>query len=157
MSLVFKLTCINSYTLLTIAPCCVKGINGILECSFFFYWDWIKLSIAHLCKCSTYSSLSVSYPCPNLCLQLTVLWKLVEKLLTVKSSSPSSVENKSPSQGVKWSFAPGTNLFSGVAAKIDRQSKLTLNEFAKELRTFSSVDMSGMLSERCRQGKGILL
>ncbi|MBA0596479.1 hypothetical protein Gorai_013297, partial [Gossypium raimondii] len=72
-----------------------------------------------------------------------VLWKLVEKLLMPKPSRSSSVENKSPSQGVKWSFAPGTNLLSGVTAKIDRQSKLTLNEFAKELRAFSSVDMSG--------------
>ncbi|XVF02377.1 hypothetical protein REPUB_Repub04eG0170300 [Reevesia pubescens] len=72
-----------------------------------------------------------------------VLWKLVEKLLTPKPSRSSSVENKSPSHGVKWSFAPGTNLLSGFAAKIDRQSKQTLNEFAKELRAFSSVDMSG--------------
>ncbi|PPS11518.1 hypothetical protein GOBAR_AA09123 [Gossypium barbadense] len=72
-----------------------------------------------------------------------VLWKLVEKLLMPKPSRSSSVENKSPSQGVKWSFAAGTNLLSSVTAKIDRQSKLTLNEFAKELRAFSSVDMSG--------------
>ncbi|EOY00343.1 Leucine-rich repeats-ribonuclease inhibitor domain-containing protein isoform 3, partial [Theobroma cacao] len=72
-----------------------------------------------------------------------VLWKVVEKLLMPKPSRSSSVENKSPSQGLKWSFAPGTNLLSGFAAKIDRQSKQTLNEFAKELRAFSSVDMSG--------------
>ncbi|XWS68940.1 hypothetical protein CRYUN_Cryun04dG0136500 [Craigia yunnanensis] len=72
-----------------------------------------------------------------------VLWKLVEKLLSPKPSRSSSVENKSPSQGVKWSFAPGTNLLSGFAAKIDRESKQTFNEFSKELRAFSSVDMSG--------------
>ncbi|KAK9024311.1 hypothetical protein V6N11_004478 [Hibiscus sabdariffa] len=72
-----------------------------------------------------------------------VLWKLVEKFLVPNPSRSSSAEDKSPSQGVKWSFAPGTNLLSGVAAKIDRQSALTLNEFAKELRTFNSVDMSG--------------
>ncbi|KAE8692350.1 UDP-glycosyltransferase 74B1-like [Hibiscus syriacus] len=58
-------------------------------------------------------------------------------------ATSSSVEAKSPSQGVKWSFAPGTNLLSGIAAKIERQSTQMLNEFAKELRTFDSVDMSG--------------
>ncbi|XVE75107.1 hypothetical protein DITRI_Ditri12bG0070400 [Diplodiscus trichospermus] len=66
-----------------------------------------------------------------------------EKLLSPKPSRSSSVENKSPSQGVKLSFAPGTNLLSDFAAKIDRQSKQMLNEFAKELRAFSNVDMSG--------------
>jgi hypothetical protein len=83
----------------------------------------------------------------NLCLQLTVLWKLVEKLLIPKPAKPSSVENKSPPQGMSWSFAVGTNLLPGLKAKIDRESKLKLNEFAKELRTFRSVDMSGMLAE----------
>ncbi|GKV14437.1 hypothetical protein SLEP1_g25320 [Rubroshorea leprosula] len=72
-----------------------------------------------------------------------VMWKVVENLLTPKTSRQSSVENKSPSQGMKWSFAPGSNLFSGLAAKIDSQSKQTLNIFANELRSFQSVDMSG--------------
>jgi hypothetical protein len=84
--------------------------------------------------------------CTNLCLQLTVLWKLVEKLLIPKPRKSSSVENKSPSQGLQWSFAPGTNLLPSLRAKIDRESKQKINEFAKELRTFRSVDLSGMLN-----------
>lgn len=82
--------------------------------------------------------------CTNLCLQLTVLWKVVEKLLTPKSKRATNVEEKTSAQGLKWSFAPGTNLLSGLSAKIDRESKERLNEFAKELRAFSVVDMSGM-------------
>ncbi|KAH8499940.1 hypothetical protein H0E87_015250 [Populus deltoides] len=74
-----------------------------------------------------------------------VLWKLVEKLLMPKParSSLSAAENKSPERGMKWSFAPGTNLLSGFTAKVDRESKQKLNEFAKQLRAFRSVDMSG--------------
>lgn len=83
----------------------------------------------------------------NFCLQLTVLWKLVEKLLIPKPERTASVENKSPPQGMNWSFAVGTNLLPGLKAKIDRESKQKLNEFAKELRTFRSVDMSGTLAE----------
>lgn len=82
--------------------------------------------------------------CTNLCLQLTVLWKVVEKLLTPKSKRASNAEQKTHAQGLKWSFAPGTNLLSGRGAKIDRESKERLNEFAKELRAFSVVDMTGM-------------
>lgn len=87
--------------------------------------------------------------CSNLCLQLTVLWKLVEKILMPKPRRPSYGENKPPAEaaeGMKWSVAPGTNLLSGFTAKIFRESKQTLNEFAKELRSFRSVDMSGMLN-----------
>lgn len=83
--------------------------------------------------------------CTNLCLQLAVLWRLVDMILRPKSSSSSSIENKPPTPGVKWSFAAGTNLLSDLIAKIDRESKQKLNEFAKELRSFGSVDMSGML------------
>ncbi|KAL0421300.1 UNVERIFIED_CONTAM: hypothetical protein Slati_3152900 [Sesamum latifolium] len=71
-----------------------------------------------------------------------VLWKLVEKILLPKPSKSVAEENK-PAQGVKWSFAPGTNLLSSFGAKIERESKLRLNDFAKELRSFQSVDMSG--------------
>ncbi|KAK3223243.1 hypothetical protein Dsin_010268 [Dipteronia sinensis] len=72
-----------------------------------------------------------------------VIWKVVEKLLTPKSSKTSAGESKSPAEGMKWSVAPGTNLLSNFTAKIFRESKQTLNEFAKELRSFSIVDMSG--------------
>lgn len=61
-----------------------------------------------------------------------------------KPSRPSSTENKPPAEGMKWSVAAGTNLLSGFTAKLFRESKQTLNEFAKELRSFSIVDMSGM-------------
>ncbi|GLT36493.1 hypothetical protein SLA2020_108660 [Shorea laevis] len=54
------------------------------------------------------------------------MWKLVEKLLAPKTSRQSSVGYKSPSRGMKWSFAPGSNLFSGLAAKIDSQSEQTM-------------------------------
>ncbi|XP_062111809.1 uncharacterized protein LOC133823200 isoform X2 [Humulus lupulus] len=72
-----------------------------------------------------------------------VLWKVVEKLLVPKPKKPSNVEEKTPKQGLEWSFAAGTNLLSGLGAKIDRESKQKLNDFAKELRAFSVVDMSG--------------
>jgi hypothetical protein len=82
----------------------------------------------------------------NLCLQLTVIWKVVEKLLMPKSSKTSAGESKPPAEGMKWSVAPGTNLWSNFTAKIFRESKQTLDEFAKELRSFSIVDMSGMMA-----------
>ncbi|XP_047148582.1 NLR family CARD domain-containing protein 3-like [Vigna umbellata] len=74
-----------------------------------------------------------------------VIWKLVEKLLVPvpKPLKSSTVEGQLPSQGLKWSFAAGTNLMSQLGAKIERQSKHKLNEFARELRSFPSVDMSG--------------
>ncbi|CAK9308580.1 unnamed protein product [Citrullus colocynthis] len=66
-----------------------------------------------------------------------VLWKLVERLMVPKSDkSPSSVKKN-------WSFGAGINLFPDLTAKIDREAKLKLNDFAKELRTFRSVDMTG--------------
>lgn len=67
----------------------------------------------------------------------------MEKILLPKPSNSVAEENK-PSQGVKWSFAPGMNLLSSFGAKVERESKLRLNDFAKELRSFSSVDMSGI-------------
>lgn len=70
-----------------------------------------------------------------------VLWKVVEKFMSPKSSSPG--EGKASTQGVKWSIGAGTNLLQGFAAKVDREAKQRLNEFAKELRAFRSVDMSG--------------
>ncbi|XP_027360416.1 NLR family CARD domain-containing protein 3 isoform X4 [Abrus precatorius] len=74
-----------------------------------------------------------------------VIWKVVEKLLgpTQKQLKSSTAESQSTSQGVKWSFAAGTNLLSQLGAKIERQSKQKLNEFARELRSFPSIDMSG--------------
>lgn len=54
--------------------------------------------------------------------------------------------DKSPSSVKKnWSFGAGINLFPDLTAKIDREAKLKLNDFAKELRTFRSVDMTGKL------------
>lgn len=58
-----------------------------------------------------------------------------------KPSRPS----KSTAEGMSWSVGAGTNLLSGFTAKLFSESKQTLNEFAKELRAFSSVDMSGIL------------
>ena len=53
------------------------------------------------------------------------------KLLTPKSQKASKAEDKAPAQGLNWSFAAGTNLLSGHGAKIDRENKEKLNEFAK--------------------------
>ncbi|XP_039131200.1 uncharacterized protein LOC120267587 [Dioscorea cayenensis subsp. rotundata] len=72
-----------------------------------------------------------------------VLWKVVEKVLVPKPKGVSLTENQSSSPGLKWSFAPGTNLPSGISFNIGRESRQKLNEFAKELRSFRSVDMSG--------------
>lgn len=71
----------------------------------------------------------------------------MEKILVPKRQRTSSVENKTPAEGMKWSFAAGSNLLTGFGAKIERESKLKLNDFAKELRSFRSVDLSG--SSRC--------
>ncbi|KAH0916591.1 hypothetical protein HID58_031037 [Brassica napus] len=73
-----------------------------------------------------------------------VLWKVVEKFMSPKSPKTSSAgDSKSSTEGVKWSIGAGTNLLQGFAAKVDRENKQRLNEFAKELRSFRSVDMSG--------------
>lgn len=71
----------------------------------------------------------------------------MEKLLvtTPKQSKAPTSEGQSASQGLKWSFAAGTNLLSQLGVKIESQSKQKLNEFARELRSFPSIDMSGML------------
>lgn len=53
-------------------------------------------------------------------------------------SSKSVAEEDKPGPGVKWSFSPS------FGAKIERESKLRLNDFAKELRSFSSIDMTGI-------------
>lgn len=78
-------------------------------------------------------------------IQLTVLWKVVERVLAPKPKYPASTETGSSLPGMKWSFAPGTNLPSGNSFKIERETRQKLNEFAKELRSFRSVDLSGEL------------
>lgn len=61
--------------------------------------------------------------------------------------TPSAGEGKSSTEGVKWSIGAGTNLLQGFSAKVDRENKQRLNEFAKQLRSFRSVDMSGALND----------
>ncbi|XP_021747789.1 NLR family CARD domain-containing protein 3-like isoform X2 [Chenopodium quinoa] len=72
-----------------------------------------------------------------------VLWKVVGKILLPKPHKASTTENKPASSDMKWSFAAGTNLLKNVSQKIERDSKLKLDDFAKELRSFNVVDMSG--------------
>ncbi|KAL9667355.1 hypothetical protein QQ045_001709 [Rhodiola kirilowii] len=73
-----------------------------------------------------------------------VLWKLVEKILIPKPSSPTAaVEKKAAGDQSKWSFAAGANMLSGLTVQLDRQAKQKLNDFSKELRSFSTVDLSG--------------
>ncbi|KAG6472515.1 hypothetical protein ZIOFF_069980 [Zingiber officinale] len=79
----------------------------------------------------------------NLLIQHTVLWKVAGKLIMPKPKGSTSEIKKAPSSGLKWSFSPGTNLLSGGAAKLEKESRQKLNEFSKELRTFRSVDLSG--------------
>lgn len=62
-------------------------------------------------------------------------------MMPKQSKAPTS--EKKPTEGMKWSFAAGTNLLPNFGAKIERESKLKLNDFAKELRAFNIVDMSG--------------
>ena len=101
-----------------------------------------------------------------ICFQLTIIWKLTEKQSnsttksvptpTSKQSKSATAESQSASQGLKWSFAAGTNLLSQLGVKIDSQSKQKLYECARELRSFSYTDMSGMLArliyEKCVYG-----
>ncbi|EPS61167.1 chloroplast envelope protein 1, partial [Genlisea aurea] len=72
-----------------------------------------------------------------------VIWKLVEKILVPKPPAKPAAEISDAGRDVKWSFAPGTNLSSRFGEKVERESRLRLNDFAKELKTFVSVDMSG--------------
>ncbi|KAG6506241.1 hypothetical protein ZIOFF_031563 [Zingiber officinale] len=91
----------------------------------------------------------IQHPCSysdgiaNLLLQHTVLWKVAGKLIMPKPKGLTSEIKKAPSSGLKWSFSPGTNLLSGGAAKLEKESRQKLNEFSKELRTFRIVDLSG--------------
>lgn len=71
-----------------------------------------------------------------------VLWKLSEKLLP-KPSTYSSVASEPPMKGMKWSFSPGTSLLQSFGAKVGGESRQRLNQFAKELRSSSRVDISG--------------
>ncbi|KAG6505075.1 hypothetical protein ZIOFF_037423 [Zingiber officinale] len=79
----------------------------------------------------------------NLLLQHTVLWKVAGKLIMPKPKGSTFEIKKAPSSRLKWSFSPGTNLLSGGAAKLEKESRQKLNEFSKGLRTFRSVDLSG--------------
>ena len=56
-----------------------------------------------------------------------------------------------------WSFGADTNLFSGLVAKIDRESKQKLNEFSKELRSFRTVDMSGMTAGKLEEMETLII
>ncbi|KAG6468670.1 hypothetical protein ZIOFF_073360 [Zingiber officinale] len=79
----------------------------------------------------------------NLLLQHIVLWKVAGKLIMPKPKGSTFEIKKAPSSRLKWSFSPRTNLLSGGAAKLEKESRQKLNEFSKELRTFRSVDLSG--------------
>ncbi|VFQ98524.1 unnamed protein product [Cuscuta campestris] len=85
---------------------------------------------------------SFALPTGGFVLLSIVIWKLVEKFTMPKPANTSTEESKA-TKGVKWSFAPGTNLLAGFGQKVGRESKKKLNEFAKELRLYSSVDLSG--------------
>ncbi|KAL2937863.1 Protein NLRC3 [Bienertia sinuspersici] len=80
---------------------------------------------------------------PALFVALTVMWKVIGKILSPKPQQSSTTESKPASPEMKWSFAAGTNLLKNMSQKIERDSKLKLNDFAKELRSFSVVDMAG--------------
>uniref|UniRef100_A0A7C9ECD5 Uncharacterized protein n=1 Tax=Opuntia streptacantha TaxID=393608 RepID=A0A7C9ECD5_OPUST len=70
-----------------------------------------------------------------------VLWKLIGRISFPKPQKIATTENKPSSPQMKWSFAAGTNLLKNP--RFDEDSKLTLNHFAAELRSFRVVDMSG--------------
>lgn len=64
----------------------------------------------------------------------------MEKINISIPVKPVLEENK-PTQGVKLFFPPETNLLSSSGAKRERESRLRLNDLAKD-RSFASVDMS---------------
>ena len=59
-------------------------------------------------------------------------------------SAKSVAEEDKPASGEKWSFSQGINFLSPSGAKVERESRMRLNDFARELRSFSSIDMSGI-------------
>ncbi|WOH13591.1 hypothetical protein DCAR_0833101 [Daucus carota subsp. sativus] len=71
---------------------------------------------------------------------LTLLWKLAAIVLP-KPTKTALDENKSSSERNFWSF--GKNLLYGFAAKMERDSKQNLYNYAKDLRSFRIVNLSG--------------
>ncbi|KAG6529003.1 hypothetical protein ZIOFF_011195 [Zingiber officinale] len=79
-----------------------------------------------------------------------VLWKVAGKLIMPKPKGSTSEIKKAPSSGLKWSFSPGTNLLSGGAAKLEKESRgLNLHLLYQALVTIrllkaaEDVDFSG--------------
>ncbi|KAI3887218.1 hypothetical protein MKW92_046809 [Papaver armeniacum] len=78
---------------------------------------------------------------------VVVTFVLVPKQGNTASLAPSSGKSKFSLPGIKWSFAPGTNMSSGLSFTDEtdrRMKKQMLNDFAKELKSFRSVNMSGL-------------
>ncbi|KAG6521945.1 hypothetical protein ZIOFF_019079 [Zingiber officinale] len=122
--------------------------GALLAVSFGEYSSKWKLNHTNACGFKTLFLFSSSGQ--NLGLQVeldvannTILWKVAGKLIMPKPKGSTSEIKKALSSGLKWSFSPGTNLLSGGAAKLEKESRQKLNEFSKELRTFRSVDLSG--------------
>lgn len=102
--------------------------------SVFFYITSIQTWVSCRLRLTFLSSTKL-FP------QLTVLWKLLEKVLP-KTSTYSSVASKPSMKGIKWS--PGTSVLQVFGAKAGGEPRKRLNHFAKELRSSSRVDISGM-------------
>ncbi|KAK1381436.1 Chloroplast envelope protein 1 [Heracleum sosnowskyi] len=71
---------------------------------------------------------------------LTVLWKLVATVLP-KPTKKALEENKSSSEVPVWSF--GKKLLYEFSAKMERESKQHLYDYAKDLRSLRIVNLSG--------------
>ena len=83
----------------------------------------------------------LSWQCvTDIFIQLTLLWKLAAIVLP-KPTKTALDENKSSSERNFWSF--GKNLLYGFAAKMERDSKQNLYNYAKDLRSFRIVNLSG--------------
>lgn len=72
---------------------------------------------------------------------LTVLWKLVATVLPKPTKKALLEENKSSSEGTVWSF--GKKILYDFSAEMERKSKQHLYDYAKDLRSFRIVNLSG--------------
>ncbi|CAN8319538.1 unnamed protein product [Cochlearia groenlandica] len=79
-----------------------------------------------------------------------ILWKVVEKFMSPhKFQKNTAGKSKSSTQGLKWLIKAGTNLLQGFAAKVDRENKQRLKEFAKEFRAFRMYIKSFFFDPEC--------
>ncbi|KAK6931093.1 hypothetical protein RJ641_002886, partial [Dillenia turbinata] len=53
--------------------------------------------------------------------------EIASSIVPASAFVAATFEDKASKQGIKWSFVAGTNLLSGMGARIERESKQKLN------------------------------